>query len=100
MGLKTQGKEQSMISEVKSQQAAADAHTEADVALRRLAAVIADRAATVDQVMAALREWSRIVVDRRGLATIGAPRQEGQTTAADIEDIVSLSPEALQRQAS
>src|SRR5690242_10873123 len=98
--LKKQGKEQSMISEVKSQQPSTASHAEADLALRRLAAVIADRQATVDQVMTALREWSRIVLDRRELASMSAPLQERQPHAAGIEDIVSLSREALQRQAS
>ena len=89
-----------MVSEVKFQQSAQGPNAEADIALRRLAAVIIDRTATVDQVMTALREWSRIVVDRREQVASDARLQERQSSAADIEDIVSLSREALQRQAS
>jgi hypothetical protein len=78
------------------------AHADIDLALRRIAAVLVDRTATVDQVMTALREWSRIVMDRRELVAVATMQNEGRaaTSLTGIRDVVSLSAQALVRTGS
>ena len=77
-------------------------HAEVDLALRHIAVVLADRTATVDQVLTALREWSQIVLDRRALIAVAAAQGGGRaaTSLARIEDVVSLSAQALARTGS
>ena len=74
---------------------------EADSALRKIATVLADRDATTEQVMQALREWSRIVTAQRdSLAAASQPAGQRPSPVDTIVDKVTLSAAAQSLKAS
>ena len=73
--------------------------TEADSALWKISTVLANRDATTEQIMDALREWSRIVAARRDTANAPQIADPRPSSVERIVDVVSLSTTALGKQA-
>lgn len=76
--------------------------SDADLALRRIANVIASRDATADDILAAMTEWARVVQEKRhqSVDTPAVATNASPSMSARIQDVVQLSPAALARQTS
>jgi hypothetical protein len=68
-----------------------------DLAIRQLASVIKNRIASEEEVVRALRHWSRAVVEHRQQSYNVEHAGGTLRRALEIEDIIDLSPTARAR---